>query len=139
MLIRIICALALIIMLSVYNYMSPRTFKRSVDDNFQIQTCCALDAKLVEYYINHTSENTSESSYGSGINKLYKVQGTLPDTLSDEVLERLGMGNVDLSGITYVKQAENKFLLSYTRTSNNTVFNSPTSGQDLDDIIVFIY
>ena len=67
------------------------------------------------------------------------VQGTLPDTLSDEVLERLGMGNADLSGITYVKQDENKFLLSYTRTSNNTVFNSPTSGQDLDDIIVFIY
>ena len=48
MLIRIICALALIILLSVYTYISPRTFKRSVDDSLQIQTCCALDAKLVE-------------------------------------------------------------------------------------------
>ena len=63
----------------------------------------------------------------------------MPDTLSDEVLERLGMGNADLSGITYVKQAENKFLLSYTRTSNNTVFNSPTSGHNLDNIMVVIY
>ena len=106
MLIRIICALALIILLSVYTYISPRTFKRSVDDSFQIQTCCALDAKLVEYYVNHTSENTSEAGFGSGINKVYQTQGTL---------------------------------LTYTRSSNNTVFNSPTSGHNLDNIMVVIY
>ena len=139
MLIRIIFALALIILLSVYTYISPRTFKRSVDDSFQIQTCCALDAKLVEYYVNHTSENTSEAGFGSGINKVYQTQGTLPESLTDEVLEGLGMSSVDLTGITYVKQADNRFLLTYTRSSNNTVFNSPTSGHNLDNIMVVIY
>ena len=110
-----------------------------MDDSFQIQTCCALDAKLVEYYVNHTSENTSEAGFGSGINKVYQTQGTLPESLTDEVLEGLGMSSVDLTGITYVKQADNRFLLTYTRSSNNTVFNSPTSDHNLDNIMVVIY
>lgn len=116
MLVRLMLAMALIIMLFGYSGMdgfSISSFKSSASDKILEANTSILDKAIISWYCNHS--------------------GVVPDHIDTNVIKIMGLEDMDVSNLTYTKVADNKFTLAAT-LSNKSKLYSTNSNKDLPDL-----
>lgn len=116
MLVRLMLAMALVIMLFGYSGMngfSIGSFKSSASDKILESNTAILDKAIVSWYCNHS--------------------GVVPDHLDANVIKIMGLEDMDVNNLTYTKIADNKFTLAAT-LSNKSKLYSANSNKDLPDL-----
>lgn len=116
MLVRLMLAMALVIMLFGYSGMngfSIGSFKSSASDKILESNTAILDKAIVSWYCNHS--------------------GVVPDHLDVNVIKMMGLEDMDVNNLTYTKIADNKFTLAAT-LSNKSKLYSANSNKDLPDL-----
>lgn len=116
MLIRLMLAMALVIMLLGYSGMngfSIGSFKSSARDKILESNTAILDKAIVSWYCNHS--------------------GVVPDHIDGNVIKIMGLEDMDVNNLTYTKIADNKFTLAAT-LSNKSKLYSANSNKDLPDL-----
>lgn len=116
MLVRLMLAMALVIMLFGYSGMngfSIGSFKSSASDKILESNTAILDKAIVSWYCNHS--------------------GVVPDQIDTNVIKIMGLEDMDVNNLTYTKIADNKFTLAAT-LSNKSKLYSANSNKDLPDL-----
>lgn len=116
MLVRLMLAMALVIMLFGYSGMngfSIGSFKSSASDKILESNTAILDKAIVSWYCNHS--------------------GVVPDHIDVNVIKIMGLEDMDVNNLTYTKIADNKFTLAAT-LSNKSKLYSANSNKDLPDL-----
>lgn len=116
MLVRLMLAMALVIMLFGYSGMngfSIGSFKSSASDKILESNTAILDKAIVSWYCNHS--------------------GVVPDHIDVNVIKIMGLEDMDVNNLTYTKIADNKFTLAAT-LSNKSKLYSANSNRDLPDL-----
>lgn len=116
MLVRLMLAMALVIMLFGYSGMngfSIGSFKSSARDKILESNTAILDKAIVSWYCNHS--------------------GVVPDHIDGNVIKIMGLEDMDVNNLTYTKIADNKFTLVAT-LSNKSKLYSANSNKDLPDL-----
>lgn len=116
MLVRLMLAMALVIMLFGYSGMngfSIGSFKSSASDKILEANTAILDKAIVSWYCNHS--------------------GVVPDHIDVNVIKIMGLEDMDINNLTYTKIADNKFTLAAT-LSNKSKLYSANSNRDLPDL-----
>lgn len=116
MLVRLMLAMALVIMLFGYSGMngfSIGSFKSSASDKILESNTAILDKAIVSWYCHHS--------------------GIVPDHIDVNVIKIMGLEDMDVNNLTYTKIADNKFTLVAT-LSNKSKLYSANSNKDLPDL-----
>ena len=116
MLVRLMLAMALVIMLFGYSGMngfSIGSFKSSASDKILESNTAILDTAIVSWYCHHS--------------------GVVPDHIDVNVIKIMGLEDMDVNNLTYTKIADNKFTLAAT-LSNKSKLYSANSNKDLPDL-----
>lgn len=119
MLVRVMLAMALIIMLFGYSGMngfSIGSFKSASSDKILEANTSILDKAIISWYCNHS--------------------GVVPDHIDTNVIKIMGLEDMDVSNLTYTKVADNKFTLAAT-LSNKSKLYSANSNKELPDLMSY--
>ena len=119
MLVRVMLAMALIIMLFGYSGMngfSIGSFKSASSDKILESNTSILDKAIVSWYCNHS--------------------GVVPDAIDTNMIKIMGLEDMDVAGLTYTKIADNKFTLT-AKLSNGTSLYSANSNKELPDLMSY--
>ena len=109
MLIKLLIAIAVILMMAGPLPMKSQSMKASITDKEVETMITILDKSIVSYYISHA--------------------GNLPSALDQNALVIMGLENIDMSPFSYVKVDANTFRLQGRLSSGNIL--SANSGTEL--------
>ena len=109
MLIKVLIAIAIILMMTGPLPIKSQSMKASISDKEIEAMITIIDKAVVSYYVSHA--------------------GVLPTELNGDVRLIMGLGNIDMTPFTYVKVDDNTFRLQ-GRLSSRSI-QSANSGVDL--------
>lgn len=113
MFVRILLAMALAVMLfagSGIDGFSIKSLRSSISDKEIETNTVILDSAIVSWYCHHS--------------------GVVPEDLSSDMIQIMGLEDMDVSMFTYKKTADDQFTLT-AKLSNKKTLTSPNSNKSL--------